>query len=117
MALAARAEEGITAFIVEKEPGPKFEGITVSKHVSKLGYRGVETVEMSYVDHRIPAANLIGELGRGLPQILGVLEVGRINIAARADGRGPGRLRRRARRTPSSARPWARSSASTRPSS
>jgi alkylation response protein AidB-like acyl-CoA dehydrogenase len=86
VALAARTEEGITAFIVEKEPGPKFEGITVSKNVSKLGYRGVETVEMAYEDHRIPAANLIGEPGRGLPQILGVLEVGRINIAARAVG-------------------------------
>jgi butyryl-CoA dehydrogenase len=86
VALAARAEEGISAFIVEKEPGPSFEGISVSKHVGKLGYRGVETVEMSYVDHRIPAANLIGEAGRGLPQILGVLEVGRINIAARAVG-------------------------------
>jgi alkylation response protein AidB-like acyl-CoA dehydrogenase len=86
VALAARAEEGITAFIVEKEPGSSFEGITVSKHVSKLGYRGVETVEMAYTDHRIPAANVIGELGRGLPQILSVLEVGRINIAARAVG-------------------------------
>jgi alkylation response protein AidB-like acyl-CoA dehydrogenase len=86
VALAARTEEGITAFLVEKEPGPKFEGLTVSKHMSKLGYRGVETVEMSYVDHRVPAANVIGELGRGLPQILGVLEVGRINIAARATG-------------------------------
>ena len=41
---------------------------------------------MAYADHRIPAANLIGEPGRGLPQILGVLEVGRINIAARAVG-------------------------------
>ncbi len=86
VALAARSEEGISAFIVEKEPGPRFEGISVSKHVGKLGYRGVETVEMAYVDHRIPAANLIGEPGRGLPQILGVLEVGRINIAARAVG-------------------------------
>jgi alkylation response protein AidB-like acyl-CoA dehydrogenase len=86
VALAARTDEGISAFIVEKEPGSGFEGISVSKHVSKLGYRGVETVEMSYVDHRIPAANLIGEAGRGLPQILGVLEVGRINIAARAVG-------------------------------
>jgi alkylation response protein AidB-like acyl-CoA dehydrogenase len=86
VALAARSEEGISAFIVEKEPGPRFEGISVSKHVSKLGYRGVETVEMAYADHRIPAANLIGEPGRGLPQILGVLEVGRINIAARAVG-------------------------------
>jgi len=86
VALAARTEEGISAFIVEKEPGPRFEGITVSKHVGKLGYRGVETVEMAYDGHRVPAANLIGEPGRGLPQILGVLEVGRINIAARAVG-------------------------------
>jgi len=86
VALAARTEEGISAFIVEKEPGPAFEGITVGKHVGKLGYRGVETVEMAYTDHRIPAANLVGEAGRGLPLILGVLEIGRINIAARAVG-------------------------------
>src|SRR4051794_40168248 len=86
VALAARTEEGISAFIVEKEPGPRFEGISVSKHVGKLGYKGVETVEMSYVDHRIPAANLVGDAGRGLPQILGVLEIGRINIASRAVG-------------------------------
>ena len=86
VALAARTDEGISAFIVEKEPGPRFEGITVSKHVGKLGYRGVETVEMSYADHHIPAANLLGDAGRGLPQILSVLEVGRINIAARAVG-------------------------------
>ena len=86
VALAARTDEGISAFIVEKEPGPTFEGITVSKNIGKLGYKGVETVEMAYRDHRVPAANLIGELGRGLPQILGVLEIGRINIAARACG-------------------------------
>jgi alkylation response protein AidB-like acyl-CoA dehydrogenase len=86
VALAARTEEGISALIVEKEPGPSFEGISVSKHVGKLGYRGVETVDMAYVDHRVPAANLVGEAGRGLPQILGALEVGRINIAARACG-------------------------------
>jgi alkylation response protein AidB-like acyl-CoA dehydrogenase len=86
VALAARTDEGISAFIVEKEPGASFEGISVSKHVGKLGYKGVETVEMAYTDHRIPAANLIGEAGRGLPQILGVLEVGRINIASRAVG-------------------------------
>jgi alkylation response protein AidB-like acyl-CoA dehydrogenase len=86
VALAARSEEGISAFIVEKEPGPSFEGISVSKNMSKLGYRGVETVEMAYADHHIPATNLIGEAGRGLPQILSVLEVGRINIAARAVG-------------------------------
>jgi alkylation response protein AidB-like acyl-CoA dehydrogenase len=86
VALAARTDEGISAFIVEKEPGRTFEGISVSKQVGKLGYKGVETVEMAYDDHRIPAANLVGEAGRGLPQILGVLEVGRINIASRAVG-------------------------------
>jgi alkylation response protein AidB-like acyl-CoA dehydrogenase len=86
VALAARTEEGISALIVEKEPGPQFGGISVSKHVGKLGYRGVETVEMAYTDHRIPTANLLGEAGRGLPQILSVLELGRINIAARAVG-------------------------------
>jgi len=86
VALAARTEEGISAFVVEKEPGPRFEGISVGKHVGKLGYKGVETVEMSYADHRVPAANLIGAPGRGLSQILGVLEVGRINIASRAVG-------------------------------
>ena len=84
--LAARTEEGISAFVVEKEPGSTFEGISVSKHVGKLGYKGIETVEMAYVDHRVPAANIVGEAGRGLPQILGVLEVGRINIASRACG-------------------------------
>jgi butyryl-CoA dehydrogenase len=86
VALAARTEEGISAFIIEKEPGAQFEGISVSKHVGKLGYRGVETVEMAYTDHHVPAGNLIGEAGRGLPQILSVLELGRINIAARAVG-------------------------------
>jgi len=86
VALAARTEEGISAFVVEKEPGTRFEGISVGNHVGKLGYKGIETVEMAYADHRIPAANLIGDAGRGLPQILGVLEIGRINIASRAVG-------------------------------
>ncbi len=86
VALVARTDEGISTLIVEKEPGPTFEGISVSRNVGKLGYRGVETVEMSYASHRIPAANLVGDAGRGLPQILSVLEVGRINIASRAVG-------------------------------
>lgn len=86
VALAARTDEGISAFIVEKEPGPSFGGLSVSKNVGKLGYRGIETVEMAYVDHRLSAGSLIGTPGRGLAHILSVLEVGRINIAARAVG-------------------------------
>jgi alkylation response protein AidB-like acyl-CoA dehydrogenase len=84
--LAARTDEGISAFVVDKEPGPKSGGITVSKNIPKLGYKGLETVEMSYVDHRMSGDSLLGEPGRGLPQILSVMEVGRINIAARAVG-------------------------------
>ena len=70
VALVARTEEGISAFIVEKEPGPTFGGITTSKTVGKLGYKGVETVEMAYNEHPVPAANLVGTPGRGLPQVL-----------------------------------------------
>jgi len=89
VALAARTPEGITCFIVEKEPGPSYEGITVSRAISKLGYKGLETVEMSYAGHRVPAGSVLGgteNLGRGLPQILSALELGRVNIAARACG-------------------------------
>ena len=89
VALAARTDEGITCFIVEKEPGPSFEGITVSKNIGKLGYKGIETVEMFYDDHRVGAECVLGGedgLGHGLGFMLAALEVGRINIASRAVG-------------------------------
>ncbi|MDQ1444232.1 MAG: hypothetical protein QOI20_696 [Acidimicrobiaceae bacterium] len=89
VALAARTPEGITCFMVEKEPGPSFGGIAVSKQIGKLGYKGVETVEMTYSGHRVPASSVLGGtggLGRGLPFMLGALELGRVNIAARACG-------------------------------
>ncbi len=89
LSVAARTEEGVSCFIVEKEPGPSFGGIAVSKHIDKLGYRGLETVEMTYAGHRVPAAAVLGGeegLGRGLHFMLGGLELGRINIAARALG-------------------------------
>jgi alkylation response protein AidB-like acyl-CoA dehydrogenase len=89
VALAAKTPEGITCFIVEKEPGSSHGGIATSRTIDKLGYKGLETVEMTYVDHRVPAANVLGGeagLGRGLHFILGSLELGRINIAARAVG-------------------------------
>ena len=46
MLLARTPDDRITCFIVEKDPGESFEGITVSKKIDKLGYRGLETVEM-----------------------------------------------------------------------
>ncbi len=91
MLLARTPDDRVTAFIVEKDPGSTFEGISVSKTIPKLGYKGLETVEMAYVDHRIPDANMLGGaegLGRGLRYALSALELGRINIAARAVGVG-----------------------------
>jgi alkylation response protein AidB-like acyl-CoA dehydrogenase len=76
--------------MVEKEPGAERSGgISVSRNIGKLGYKGIETVEMVYDSHRVPAdAVLGGDEGRGRGQhfILSALEVGRINIAARAVG-------------------------------
>src|SRR5204863_6558816 len=86
VALAVRTDEGISCLIVEKDPGPRFGGIAVSRNIGKLGYKGIETVEMTYDGHRVPADALLGDAGRGLGYILGALEVGRINIAARAVG-------------------------------
>ncbi len=91
VALAARTDEGITCFIVEKDPGPTSGRITVSKNIGKLGYKGIETVEMAYDDHRVNADCVLGGkdgLGHGLGFILSALEVGRINIASRAVGVG-----------------------------
>jgi alkylation response protein AidB-like acyl-CoA dehydrogenase len=89
VALAARTDEGITCFIVEKDPGPSYGGISVSKRIEKLGYKGLETVEMTYDGHRVPADCVLGGeagLGRGLSQVLSSLELGRVNVAARAVG-------------------------------
>ncbi len=89
VALAARTDDGITCFLVDKEPGDQSGRITVSRNIGKLGYRGLETVEMVYDDHRVPAAAVLGGdagLGRGRHFMLATLEVGRINIAARAVG-------------------------------
>ena len=89
MLMARTPDEGITCFMVEKDPGEAYGGITVSKKLDQLGYRGRETVEMSYVDHRVPNANVLGGddgVGQGRRYALSALELGRINIAARAVG-------------------------------
>ena len=89
VALAARTDEGITCFMVEKEPGERYGGISVSRNIGKMGYKGIETVEMAWDGHRVPADSVLGGeegLGRGQHYILSALEVGRINIAARAVG-------------------------------
>jgi alkylation response protein AidB-like acyl-CoA dehydrogenase len=74
--------KGMSLFIAP--PGP---GVTVSRDIEKLGYKGVDTCEVVFEDYRVPAANLLGgQEGRGMQHVLNGLEVGRVNIAARAVG-------------------------------
>jgi len=73
---------GISIFIAEKGPG-----FNVVRDIPKLGYKGVDTSELSFEDYRVPGANLVGgEEGQGFYQIMGGLELGRINVAARCLG-------------------------------
>ena len=65
----------------------KGEGFDVSKHIDKLGYRAVDTVELILDDVRVPADDLLGgEEGHGFAHVMDGLETGRVNIAARAVG-------------------------------
>jgi alkylation response protein AidB-like acyl-CoA dehydrogenase len=80
--------KGMTAFILEKEPGrEQVPGLEVSKPLSKLGYKGVETVALSFDGFRTPASSVLGGAeNAGFPQFMGGIELGRVNIAARAVG-------------------------------
>src|SRR5437870_5511296 len=74
---------GMSCFIVEKG----HPGFRVIKSIAKLGYKGVDTAELVFEECAVPAANLVGGIeGRGFKHVMGGLEAGRINIAARAVG-------------------------------
>ncbi len=81
---AQPAHRGISILLVEKVPG--FE---VSRDLPKLGYKGVESCELSFQDCRVPADALLGTVeGAGFTQMMVGLETGRIQVAARALGIG-----------------------------
>ncbi|HUN59819.1 MAG TPA: acyl-CoA dehydrogenase family protein [Candidatus Binataceae bacterium] len=82
---AKPAYAGISMFAVEKnDTGP-----TVSRQLKKLGYKGIDTCEVQFEDLQVPKDNLIGGAeGQGFKQVMSALEVGRINVAARAVGVG-----------------------------
>jgi short/branched chain acyl-CoA dehydrogenase len=65
-------------------------GFTVSKKYSKVGWNASDTRELSFTDCRVPAANLLGEEGRGYAQFLRILDEGRIAISALATGLAQG---------------------------
>ncbi|WP_433227188.1 acyl-CoA dehydrogenase family protein [Microtetraspora malaysiensis] len=79
---AKPAHTGMSILLVEHGPG-----LTVSRDLPKLGYKGVESCELSFDGYRAPASALLGGVeGRGFAQMMKGLETGRIQVAARALG-------------------------------
>ena len=98
VATLVRTDEGadsvyrnMTTFLVEKEPGfgEVAPGLVVPGKLEKMGYKGVETTELVLDGHRVPASSILGGAagrGRGFYQMMDGVEVGRVNVAARACG-------------------------------
>jgi alkylation response protein AidB-like acyl-CoA dehydrogenase len=80
--------KGMSLFIAEKG-----EGFVLSGKMKKLGYRAIDSHEISFNNYRLGADKLLGgEEGKGFAQIAGGLELGRINVAARGCGIARGAL-------------------------
>lgn len=74
--------KGISLFLIEKG-----EGFDVSRKLEKLGYKGIDSAELVFDDCHVPHENLIrGVEGQGFKHVMGGLELGRINVAARGVG-------------------------------
>ena len=96
VAVLTKTDEGadsvyknMTTFLVEKEAGfgETAQGVTVPGKIEKMGYKGVETTELILEGHRISADQVLGgEPGKGFFQMMDGVEVGRVNVAARACG-------------------------------
>jgi alkylation response protein AidB-like acyl-CoA dehydrogenase len=81
---ATPAHRGISVLLVEHGPG-----LTVSRDLPKLGYKGVESCELSFENHHAPADAVLGGVeGQGFVQMMKGLETGRLQVAARALGVG-----------------------------
>jgi alkylation response protein AidB-like acyl-CoA dehydrogenase len=84
-------QAGMTALIVEKHPGVGRQGgITIPEAgLPKLGYKGVESTEIVFDEHRVPASSILGGPageGQGFYQMMSGIETGRINVGARGLG-------------------------------
>jgi alkylation response protein AidB-like acyl-CoA dehydrogenase len=76
------AYKGISLMLAQKGPG-----LTVVRDIPKLGYRGIETTELSFDGLRVPRRDLLGGVeGQGFRHVMRGLELGRVNVAARAVG-------------------------------
>jgi alkylation response protein AidB-like acyl-CoA dehydrogenase len=79
----------MTTFLIEKEAGfgETAQGLTIPGKIDKMGYKGVETTEMILEGHLVRADQVLGgETGKGFYQMMDGVEVGRVNVAARACG-------------------------------
>ncbi|OLF07243.1 acyl-CoA dehydrogenase [Actinophytocola xinjiangensis] len=86
---AAKAHQNLTAFLVEKPTGfgEVAPGLTIPGKIDKMGYKGVDTTEAVFDGYRIPATAVLGgTTGKGFAQMMDGVEVGRVNVAARACG-------------------------------
>ena len=82
--------KNMTTFLIEKEPGFGIQnGLNIPGKIDKMGYKGVETTEMIMENVRQPVSAVLGGeagLGKGFYQMMDGVEVGRVNVAARACG-------------------------------
>ena len=83
--------KNMSTFLLEKAPGfgETAQGVTIPGKIEKMGYKGVETTEMVMESFRQPASAVLGGeagLGKGFYQMMDGVEVGRVNVAARACG-------------------------------
>lgn len=82
--------KGMSMLIAEKD----HPGFIVANKMKKMGYRAIDTCELTFEDYEVPADRLLGgEEGQGFLQAVGGLELGRINVAARGAGIAEGALR------------------------
>jgi alkylation response protein AidB-like acyl-CoA dehydrogenase len=79
---ATPRHKGISVVLVEHG-----RGLTISRDLPKLGYKGVESCELTFDDYRVPLSAILGgEPGKGFSQMMKGLETGRIQVASRALG-------------------------------
>src|SRR3954466_5636786 len=86
---APKPHQNLTTFLVEKPAGfgEVVPGVTIPGKIDKMGYKGVDTTELVFDGYRAKAADILGGTpGRGFAQMMDGVEVGRVNVAARACG-------------------------------
>jgi alkylation response protein AidB-like acyl-CoA dehydrogenase len=88
---AAKPHRNLTAFLVEKPSGfgEVLPGLTIPGKLDKMGYKGIDTTELIFDGYVAAATDVLGEApGQGFFQMMDGVEVGRVNVSARACGVG-----------------------------